>query len=41
MTKDSVLIGAIDQGTSSTRFLVFSAKDFQVKSFIFYIRNNK
>ena len=30
MNKDSTLIGAIDQGTSSTRFLVFSAKDFQV-----------
>lgn len=25
-----VLIGAIDQGTSSSRFLVFSAKDFQL-----------
>lgn len=27
---DGTLIGAIDQGTSSTRFLVFSSKDFQL-----------
>ena len=28
--EDNTLIGAIDQGTSSSRFLVFSAKDFQL-----------
>ncbi|RMZ98021.1 glycerol kinase-like isoform X1 [Brachionus plicatilis] len=30
MQEDNLLIGAIDQGTSSSRFLVFSAKDFQL-----------
>lgn len=30
MSSDTALIGAIDQGTSSSRFLVFSAKDFQL-----------
>ena len=30
MDNELTLIGAIDQGTSSSRFLVFSAKDFQL-----------